>query len=147
MENKKYLKSDLYADVRIYNEYVEGEDNFLIGCVNNEENKIKDVITGEVRDFPEQRPLYLVEENNMAVGYMTCLKAALASPYQLYLGAKIRFMLRKDVVTAKQIKTIKNIFNTQITKSMKKEQKEKEKEKQKLEKLEQYKIDDIERNF
>lgn len=45
MEGRNYLMKDLHFVSRTLCEYVIGEDNFFIGILNKEGNKIKDVLT------------------------------------------------------------------------------------------------------
>lgn len=152
MENKRFLTNELYIDIRnsyTANDYIIGEDNCIIGFLNSNKTKIKDIVTGEIRDFSNcpKLPLSEIFENYMALDYMTNCKTANASAYQKVLAQIILALTRKKSITINGIKTIKNIMNTQISETIHKEEKEKQRIEKRNVKLNQYKIDDSERNF
>lgn len=148
----KYLTKELYIKCFWGNDYEQNDDKFLIGYCNIAGNRIKDVVTGQIIEGDYFEPIkhltsYAATINNMALGYMTGLRACDATAHQRLLAMFIDCWLKGDVVDFNQIAKIKNIMNNQVIKTHNKELKKREKLTKREEKLLQYSIDDSEKNF
>lgn len=144
----KYLTSELYAECFFGSTYEESEDKFVIGFLNNEGTKLKDVITGQIVEGSFFEPITALKSfnkngNNMALGYMTGLRASDASLRQHVLAKVVDSALSGDVVTTSQILRIKNIINKEVVATHKKEELTKNKQKT----LQEYSIEESEKDF
>lgn len=121
----EYLTKELCIACFLNKSYNDHRDKFLIGILNNEKNKLKDVITGEIVESFHFTPIARLKwfscgGNNMALGYITGLAAANASIRQHILAEKINSILTKDVLEENDIIKIKTIMNREIIKNYKK---------------------------
>ena len=121
----KYLTSELYIASFHGQSYNDHQDKFLVGILNRDEKKLKDVITGEIVESFHFVPITGLKwfrngGNNMAIGYITGRSANKASIRQCILDAMINFILTKDVLEEKEIRLIKRIMNKEIIRNYKK---------------------------
>lgn len=127
----EYLMNDLY--VRCFDGYLfdENDDKILIGILNNDRSKLKDVATGEIIDAVGLHQLMDFRKsefggNDMALGYMTGHRASTASIYQKMLAEFIDLQLSGEVIDTKNIARVKSILNREIKKNHLRELKEEE---------------------
>lgn len=149
----KYLTKDLYTICYFGNNYDDNEDKFLIGYLNKDGNKLKDVTTGQIVEggyFAKIRQLANLNNqsvSNMALGYMTGLRADEATIYQCLLARYIDSVVRKDTIETEQVKRIKQILNKAIVKNHKKQLKIQERILEKQQDLQQFEITETEKDF
>ena len=148
----KYLTSELYVECFFGSTYEESEDKFVIGFLNNEGTKLKDVVTGQIVEGSGFGPITALKSfknygNNMALGYMTGLRASDASVRQHVLAKVVDSALSGDVVTTSQLLRIKNIINKEVVATHKKEIKKEERTKNKQKILQKYSIEESEKDF
>ncbi|MBE7074388.1 MAG: hypothetical protein E7376_00150 [Clostridiales bacterium] len=148
----EYLTEELYIACFHGKSYNDHHDKFLIGILNGEKKKLKDVITGEIVESFHFTPITRLKwfrdgGNNMALGYMTGLAAADASIRQHILAERINSILTKDVLEEKDIIKIKKIMNKEIIRNYEKKLQKNNLLNEKEKKLQKYSIDESERNF
>lgn len=148
----KYLTKELYIDCFRGKSYDNHQDKFLVGILNSDGTKLKDVITGEIVESFYFLPItslqwYRNGGDNMALGYMTGLRANDASIRQHILAERINLILTKDVLEEKDIIKIKKIMNREIIKNYEKNIAKNNRLIEKENKLKKYSIDESERNF
>ena len=148
----KYLTNQLHIKAFIGSQYEDSEDKILIGYLNNDGTKLKDVITGQIAEdsgFPQLSALKCFEHNGygMALGYMTNCSACNASPRQHILAKYIDSAINNDVIGENKIASIKDILNREMVSVHDKEVKERDNLAKHNEKIQQYSIPDEERDF
>ena len=121
----KYLTKELYIACFHGKSYSDRNDKFLIGILNGEKKKLKDVITGEIVESIHFTPITRLKwfrngGNNMAIGYITGLRASDDSIRQHILAEMVNSILNKDVLEEKDIIKIKKIMNKEITRNYEK---------------------------
>lgn len=126
-----YGIEDLYVKCYEENRFDENEDKVLIGFLNNDRSKLKDVITGQIVDTVCIQSLEDFVQYDLAIGYMTGHRASTASAYQKMLAEFINLQLSGASINEKNIERVKSILNREIKKNHKRELKSKE-EKAKL---------------
>ena len=158
MEERNYLKKDLHFVSRTLCEYVNGEDNFFIGILNKEGNKIKDVLTNQIikvwdcksqecnQDEELAMPLYHLAGPSL-IALITYYCKNYNTPKLLLFSEKISSLCEKDSLTTKEIAFIKNTINSYMDKGHKKWEIEQSKKQKNNELLETYKLDESERIF
>ena len=127
----KYLVEELYTRCFYGEDFEKSEDKFLIGILNNDKSKLKDVVTGQVVSaFATDRLVALKSSarggNDMALGYMTGCEADYASARQGVLALIIDADLKDRVVDTNQITRIKHIMNNEVIKYQKRQMKKKQ---------------------
>ena len=85
--------------------------------------------------------------SNMALGYMTGLRASAATIYQSLLARYIDSVVRKATIDTKQIEIIKSILNKGIVKNHNRQSKKQERLSKKQLHLQQYSVDETEKEF
>lgn len=148
----KYLTSDLYFFDLGENRYNDHDDKFLIGILNNNKTKLKDIITGEIVEHFHFLPITRLNEsknggNDVALGYITGFTATNASISQHILVEKINSILSKDVLEEKEIIKIKEIINKAIIKNYEKKSMQNNLLNERERELKKYSIDEGERDF
>lgn len=148
----KYLVKDLH--VKYFDGYVfdDSEDKFIIGPLNNEKTRIKDVLTGQIVDAIGYMPLSALKTfarggNYMSLGCMTGCRANEASPHQRLLALVIDSYLKDELVDTKQLEKIKQIMNNEIIKNNAKRIKKEEKNARLQKMQEEFEITEEERDF
>lgn len=148
----KYLTKELHIHYFCDKDFNKSDDTFLIGILNNNENKLKDVITGEVVENFHFTPITRLKffrdgGNNMVMGYITGFNACNASIRQRVLAERINSILKNDVLEEKDIIKIKNIMNREIKKNYEKNIAKSNRLIEKEKELNKYLIDESERDF
>lgn len=148
----KYLTRELYINSFEGNRYNDHQDKFLIGILNSEKTKLKDVITGEIVEnfhFTSITRLKMFRDggNNMALGYVTGFRASDASIRQHMLAERINSILTKDILDEKDIMKIKNIMNKEIVRNYEKNLQKINIANEKEKELNKYSIPESERKF
>lgn len=148
----EYLTSELYINYFFGKDYKDHQDKFLIGILNKDKNKLKDVITGEIVESWHFTPITRLKGfknggNNMAIGYITGFKGNQASIHQKIVAEKVNAILTKNVLDEEDITKIKNIMNREIRNDHKKSEKKEKRRSEKQQKLQKYSIDESQRNF
>ncbi|MBQ7351640.1 MAG: hypothetical protein IJW59_02080 [Clostridia bacterium] len=149
----KYLTKELYTMSYCGNNYNDNEDKFLIGYLNNAGNKLKDVTTGQIVESDYFAPItHLASLNNqavsnMALGYMTGLRANEATIYQSLLARYIDSVVKKESIDTKQIERIKQIINKGIVTNHNKQLKKQQRLIKKQIDLQQYSVKESEKEF
>lgn len=148
----KYLTSELYIASFHGQSYNDHQDKFLVGILNGDEKKLKDVITGEIVESFHFTPITRLKwfrngGNNMAIGYITGFRANEASIRQYILAERINFILTKDVLEEKEIRLIKRIMNKEIIRNYEKRNAKNKRLIEREKDLNKYSINESERNF
>ena len=119
----KYLINDLYVRCFDGNLFDYNEDKIIIGILNKDGSKLKDVVTGQIVDAVGLYQLVDFRRsefggNDMALGCMTGYRASTASLYQKMLAEIIDTYLagsHKDPgIDIKKIAKVKTILNKLI---------------------------------
>ncbi len=142
---KKFLTSELYIKCFNENDFDKSEDKFLIGYLNKEGDKLKDVITGQIVEgyFIS---IYNKGEKLLETELIACMRERRGFDMTMLQAAKaetIASVLTKEVIDKKQLAQIKKMMNKEIIKYHKKIMKELKRK----EELNQYSIDESERDF
>ncbi len=157
-EKEKYLVQDLGVHFVKQDKDNKSEeqtkDYFLIGYENNEKNKFKDIVTGEVVEGGQTGslislgfPRNFFEGNNMALGYMTLFGKFDPSIRQCILAKVIDHKLKKPVIDIDNVAYIKDVMNSEIENSMAKKEAIEEREIAKQQELDKYMVSDSEKEF
>ena len=148
----EYLTNELLLECFMGTRYEENEDKFLIGHLNNRKNKFKDVVSGQIIEGKFFSPLSELKKfkhngNDMALGYMTGLRADNASFLQRIKARYIDSILNHDKIDLEDIKKIKKIMNQEIISEHNKDVRIINALNKKNKELEQYSISEEERDF
>lgn len=146
----KYLTDDLYVIYFDTNRYIDNDDKFLIGYLNNSRTKLKDVITGQILPTGVNSLMPIKHINlgtNMALRIMTSYQEYNASFHQKFLADEIDAMVTGELLDEREIIKIKDIMNKEITKTYLREKKQARKEAEKQAEKSKYKLTIEDREF
>ena len=119
-DNKmKYLVGDLKFEFFAGNTYDKNEDKFLIGIQNSEKTKLKDVVTGQVVDASICWDLSDLKSSDncgqgIALRLMVGFKFDQIKARHMFEMDIIDSILKRHVISERQIATVKRIMNREI---------------------------------
>ena len=144
----KYLTEELYFAIFCSKDnFYNHNDKFLVGFLNNEKKKLKDVITGEIFESCDLRPIIGLSDMNFLMPYIAGPRLSGPSIRHWILADKINSILSKDLLEEKDIIKIKKILNKEIIRNFEKVNLSREKERERERELKKYSINESEREF